>query len=221
VNVKRYFGRTNKEAMSRLRAELGDDAVVLKNQSVPGGVEILAMADDAAVTAASDAARAHGQDRVREPMREMVREPNREQARDDVGRAHDRAPAREPLHEPVREMPDRQGAAEGGTETPEMSTLSFQQYVRDRLAQRLAAAPTMGDVLGEQRSVHRARIRIRRAGGAALRWPFSRCDGIDADCRDVDADECAGQPDRGAARDVDAGDPEYCAVRRSGARAPE
>ena len=152
MNVKRYFGRTNKEAMSRLRAELGDDAVVLKNQSVPGGVEILAMADDAAVTAASDAARAHGQDRVREPMREMVREPNREQARD-VGRAHDRAPAREPLHEPVREMPDRQGAAEGGTETPEMSTLSFQQYVRDRLAQRLAAAPTMGDVLGEQRSV--------------------------------------------------------------------
>ena len=49
MNVKRYFGRTNKEAMSRLRAELGDDAVVLKNQAVPGGVEILAMADDATV----------------------------------------------------------------------------------------------------------------------------------------------------------------------------
>ena len=45
MNVKRFFGRTNKEALARLRAELGPDAVVLKNRAVEGGVEILAMAD--------------------------------------------------------------------------------------------------------------------------------------------------------------------------------
>src|SRR5690606_9173010 len=44
VNVKRYFARTAREAMALVRAELGEDAVVLKNRPVDGGVEILALA---------------------------------------------------------------------------------------------------------------------------------------------------------------------------------
>ena len=45
MKIKRYVGRTTREAMAKLRAELGADAIVLKNQEVAEGVEILAMAD--------------------------------------------------------------------------------------------------------------------------------------------------------------------------------
>lgn len=46
MNVKRYFARTAREAMGLVRAELGADAIVLKNRPVDGGVEILALADE-------------------------------------------------------------------------------------------------------------------------------------------------------------------------------
>lgn len=45
MKVKRYFASNAREALAMVRAELGTDAVVLKNRPVPGGVEILAMAD--------------------------------------------------------------------------------------------------------------------------------------------------------------------------------
>ncbi len=88
MNVKRFFGRTNKDALARLRAELGPEAIVLKNRIVDGGVEILAMADHATLGA------------------------------------------------PAVEEPVRAPAEEADAAVPEMTTMSFQQYVRDRLARR-------------------------------------------------------------------------------------
>jgi len=121
VNVKRYFGRTNKEAMAKLRAELGPEAIVLKNQAINGGVEILAMPDDA----------------IEEPP------------------AAPPAAARRPAHSAPAVAPApaaRPGRAAAAQEAahasvPEMSTLSFQQYVRDRLAQKLSGPPTLTEVL--------------------------------------------------------------------------
>jgi flagellar biosynthesis protein FlhF len=52
MNVKRFVAATAREALARVRAELGADAVVLRNRPVPGGVEILAMPD---ATGADDA----------------------------------------------------------------------------------------------------------------------------------------------------------------------
>lgn len=52
MNVRRFVAPTAREALARVRAELGADAVVLRNRSVPGGVEILAMPD---ATGANDA----------------------------------------------------------------------------------------------------------------------------------------------------------------------
>ncbi len=43
VQVKRYVGRTAREALAAVKAELGVDAVVLSNRAVEGGVEIVAM----------------------------------------------------------------------------------------------------------------------------------------------------------------------------------
>lgn len=43
INVKRYYGRTAREALRLVKEELGADAVVLSNRAVDGGVEILAL----------------------------------------------------------------------------------------------------------------------------------------------------------------------------------
>lgn len=45
MNVRRFVAPTAREALAQVRAELGADAVVLRNRPAPGGVEILAMPD--------------------------------------------------------------------------------------------------------------------------------------------------------------------------------
>lgn len=47
MNVRRYVAPTAREALAQVRAELGADAVVLRNRPTPEGVEILAMPDAA------------------------------------------------------------------------------------------------------------------------------------------------------------------------------
>jgi flagellar biosynthesis protein FlhF len=44
MNVRRFVGKNAREAMAQVRALWGDQAAVLANRPVPGGVEILAMA---------------------------------------------------------------------------------------------------------------------------------------------------------------------------------
>ncbi|PKO68629.1 MAG: flagellar biosynthesis protein FlhF [Betaproteobacteria bacterium HGW-Betaproteobacteria-14] len=43
MNIKRYFAPTAREALRRVKEELGGDAIVLSNRSVDGGVEITAV----------------------------------------------------------------------------------------------------------------------------------------------------------------------------------
>lgn len=47
MSVQRFLGVNSREAMRQVRAALGDDALILSNRNVEGGVEILALADDA------------------------------------------------------------------------------------------------------------------------------------------------------------------------------
>ncbi|MDP5240583.1 flagellar biosynthesis protein FlhF [Uliginosibacterium sp. 31-16] len=46
VKVNRYVGKTAREALAAVKAELGPDAVVLSNRAVDGGVEIVAIPSD-------------------------------------------------------------------------------------------------------------------------------------------------------------------------------
>ena len=48
MSVQRFTGANNREAMGRVRAALGDDALILANRSTPEGVEILAVAEEEA-----------------------------------------------------------------------------------------------------------------------------------------------------------------------------
>ena len=111
MNVTRFFGKTNKEALAKVRERLGPDAIVLKNQPVDGGVEILAMADTGRGIQEGD--------QMRLPARPAG-----------VPAATGSAAEEGPLTE---------------TGVPEMNTLSFQQYVRDRLARRIAEGAASGE----------------------------------------------------------------------------
>ncbi|TFZ08363.1 flagellar biosynthesis protein FlhF [Ramlibacter humi] len=93
MNVKRFVGKNAREALAQARAACGDNAVVLSNRPVPGGVEILAMAGEDA---------------------------------------------------DAPELPLPLPAAAKPKEAPLMSTLSFQDYVRER--QRQEAAPVAAQV---------------------------------------------------------------------------
>jgi flagellar biosynthesis protein FlhF len=47
MNVKRFIGRNSREAMQKVKAAFGDDAVVLSTKpAAEGGIEILAMAGE-------------------------------------------------------------------------------------------------------------------------------------------------------------------------------
>ena len=46
MTVKRFFGESAREALRKVKAVLGPEAIVISNKSVPGGVEIVAMSAD-------------------------------------------------------------------------------------------------------------------------------------------------------------------------------
>ncbi len=108
MNVQRYTGRSSREAMQKMRAALGEEAVVLSTRQTSQGVEMLAMAPQALAAAHRLAAQAD---------------------------------AAEP-HAPAAPAP----AAAAGDEVAQdvqklaMSTLSFQDYVRERLLRKRQAA---------------------------------------------------------------------------------
>ena len=45
MRVKKFFASTSREVLKQVREALGDEAVILSNRSVSGGVEILAIAE--------------------------------------------------------------------------------------------------------------------------------------------------------------------------------
>ncbi|MEN9451611.1 MAG: flagellar biosynthesis protein FlhF, partial [Pseudomonadota bacterium] len=134
MNVKRFIGRNSREAMQKVKAAFGDDAVVLSTKPAPeGGIEVLAMAGDSV-----PAIESYPLDRS-EPVAaraEPVRLPVSKPATGTVN------------HElPIQKEAQPKAAAQGlgGTMSNlastvqddvkqlAMSTLSFQDYVRERM----------------------------------------------------------------------------------------
>jgi flagellar biosynthesis protein FlhF len=54
MRIKRYFGKTIREAIQKVRVEQGPDAVIMSNRKVDGGVEIIAAIDFDEVILAAD-----------------------------------------------------------------------------------------------------------------------------------------------------------------------
>ena len=151
MNVKRFTARTSRDALALVRQAFGDDAVVMSTRPCPEGVEVLAMAPESVqqlerVGEQLEANRAKPkappvQPEGSRPRNNVVqpREPASVVARKlalDAGRE----PGREPLRAGERHEPSFGDVeVQADVDQLQMSTLSFQDYVRDRMLKRREA----------------------------------------------------------------------------------
>ncbi len=134
MNVKRFTARNTREAMNLVRQAFGDDAVVLSNKPCPEGVEVLAMAPEGMSQIERVAATAP---RVAAPRQPAPQAAPR-------GEAQPRQAVKQRLsarQEPgFANSPNSQQPSIGDdVNAMAMSTLSFQDYVRERMLKRRAA----------------------------------------------------------------------------------
>jgi flagellar biosynthesis protein FlhF len=131
MNVKRFSARTSRDALNLVRQAFGEDAVVLSTRPCPEGVEVMAMAPDGVQQierVAAEAAAAAPSAAAAAPALPLP-------------------PLRRPVVPSARGRADEADASpEGAASTVEqdvaqlsMSTLSFQDYVRERMLRRRRA----------------------------------------------------------------------------------
>ena len=122
MNLKRFTARTSREALALVRQAFGDDAIVMSTKPCAGGVEVLAMAPESLQQIERMGATAAA---VRQPEMRPAAMPAAALARPG-----------ERL-EPSLDAADPEVAAD--VKTLEMSTLSFQDFVRERMLRRRSA----------------------------------------------------------------------------------
>lgn len=127
MNVRKFTARTTREALALVKQAFGPDAVVLSNKNVPEGVEVLAMAPEGMGQIEQMAATA-----PRTVARPQVAPPPVMPAQ---------AAPRAPFAERAQRQEPNFGSPEvrGDVEQLAMSTLSFQDYVRERVLRRRQA----------------------------------------------------------------------------------
>jgi flagellar biosynthesis protein FlhF len=107
MNIQRFHAATSREALAKARAIFGDGTLILSNRPTPTGVEVVATAEDA-LSALDKVAESLGRTAQSLPTA--------------VSSAATQAMAQIPVQE--------------DTEQLAMSTLSFQDYVRERMLRR-------------------------------------------------------------------------------------
>ncbi|WP_396269927.1 flagellar biosynthesis protein FlhF [Ideonella sp.] len=127
MNVKRFTARTSREAFALVRQAFGEDAVVLSTRPAAEGVEVTAMSPDSLDQIEKVAANP-------EPERAA---PSARARGDSLAARVERANAQRSLS-PSREEQAAAGAGnvEDDVAQLSMSTLSFQDYVRERMLKR-------------------------------------------------------------------------------------
>jgi flagellar biosynthesis protein FlhF len=124
MNVKRFTARTSRDALTLVRQAFGDDAVVLSTKPCADGVEVLAMAPESVAQIERVAAPAAAPRPAASPSAP-------------ASRALASRPAARP---PERPEPVQAAPVEDDVEQLSMSTLSFQDYVRERMLKKRDAA---------------------------------------------------------------------------------
>jgi flagellar biosynthesis protein FlhF len=123
MNVKRFTARTSRDALTLVRQAFGEDAVVLSTKPCAEGVEVLAMAPESVQQI--ERLSAAGPIPPSPPVAKRAAAPRSPAARP--------APAPQPAPAPAMEVSDDVARLS-------MSTLSFQDYVRERMLKRRQAA---------------------------------------------------------------------------------
>jgi len=110
MNIQRFTAPTSREAMAKARMAFGDSAVILSTRSSADGFEVMAAAEESLASLADNAAPSPAP---------IVTRP---------APARAKAVATQTLAQPE--------SVEGDTEALAMSTLSFQEYVRERMLRK-------------------------------------------------------------------------------------
>jgi len=108
MNIQRFIAPTSREAMNKARKTFGDSAVILSTRNTPEGFEVMAAAEESLASLADHA---------------------------NAAPAERAAAAREPAAAAARSLAAPQ-SVQSDTETLAMSTLSFQDYVRERMLRK-------------------------------------------------------------------------------------
>ncbi|MDO8905503.1 flagellar biosynthesis protein FlhF [Hydrogenophaga sp.] len=119
MNIQRFTAPTSREAMAKARHALGDSAVILSTRNTDHGFEVMAAAEESLGTLAASA-------QAEQPQRATAR-PRATLSE----RAAQSAPQAAPSD-----------SVENDTEALSMSTLSFQDYVRERMLRKRREALT-------------------------------------------------------------------------------
>ena len=118
MNIQRFTAPTAREAMARARQAFGDTAVILSSRATDGGFEVMAAAEESLANVAPSVPKAPPAERM-QPIRTRA----------------------------AAQMPATMDASvESDTEQMSMSTLSFQEYVRERMLRKRRAAMTGEDL---------------------------------------------------------------------------
>ncbi|MCE2918218.1 MAG: flagellar biosynthesis protein FlhF [Rubrivivax sp.] len=185
MNLKRFTARTSRDALALVRQQFGDDAVVMSTRPCAEGVEVLAMAPEsvhqlehvAQPRAAAASPTGSLQQRM-EQRQQALLEPRletRKEAPRDLPKE-----ARKETRQDTRQDTRTEGRKDGVRTEPafdapassvqqdvqalEMSTLSFQGYVRDRMLKRRAAESSAAAPVAQ---VESAMARAARGSAAA------------------------------------------------------
>lgn len=159
MNVKRFVGKNAREAMAQVRAAWGDEAVVLSNRPIPGGVEILALPGTAEIPVQSTRTASKAAAPV-EPMstfsfERYVRERQRRQDSQEAGAPMVASPADTPQVQPAAQPDTIAALRQAGKRIP--SSPAAEASVPAAPAGRIPpqepgrfAASELGEALGEE-----------------------------------------------------------------------
>ncbi len=164
MNVKRFTARTSRDALALVRQAFGDDAVVMSTRPCAEGVEVLAMAPESVMQLERVGADLERRQQAAMPAMPAPAAPQRPAAQPAAPRGGDDSPAGlvaaalrgareriagradaggrvEPSFEQraALQAPRGQADVEQDVEALQMSTLSFQDYVRQRMLKRRQA----------------------------------------------------------------------------------
>ena len=117
MNIKRFYAATAREALAKARMTFGDGTLILSNRPTPTGVEVVATAEDT-LSALEQPADPHVSHRSAAAPAPAMQPP--------VTRTPQHGMPADVARNPVQE----------DTEQLAMSTLSFQDYVRERMLRR-------------------------------------------------------------------------------------
>jgi flagellar biosynthesis protein FlhF len=121
MNIKRFHAATSREALAKARMAFGDGTLILSNRATANGVEVVATAEDTL----------HALDQDSAPSARPALQPM--QTSEEPRRT---APTPSTRSEPTPSPAPARRSVEADTEQLAMSTLSFQDYVRERMLRR-------------------------------------------------------------------------------------